>query len=282
MLHFADRLLEQVQKKKSPLCLGLDPHFDLIPEIFKTSKSSTKVIEDFLKKILDSCAEFVACCKPNYAFFEEFGWEGIKVLENVCQYAQKLSLPVIVDAKRNDIGSTAAASAKAFLSREIFDALTVNPYLGEDGIKPFVELCKKNQKGIFVLVKTSNPSGGEFQDLNVNGNFLYEEVAQKVALWGAEDIGKNNFSSIGAVVGATYPEEIKSLRSEMSSQIFLIPGFGKQGGKAADIFPAFYEKGKGAIVNSSRGILFASSGNDADVAARKAAQDSKKAFEGVF
>lgn len=282
MKHFADKLIEQIQKKKTPICLGLDPHLDLIPENFKKNKSTEKIIEEYLIKILDACYEHVACCKPNYAFFEEFGWQGIRAFENVCEHAKKLNLLVIVDGKRNDIGSTASASARAFLSRDIFDALTITPYLGEDGIKPFAELCKKNNKGIFVLVKTSNRSGGEFQDLPVGENLLHEVVASAVSRWGADDLGKSNFSSIGAVVGATYSDEIRILRNEMPSQIFLVPGYGAQGGNAEDVFPAFYKGGNGAIVNSSRGIIFASSDNDFEKAAQKAAIKAKEEFSPIF
>jgi len=282
MRHFADRLCAAVTSKQTPICLGLDPHWPLIEETFGRQVSIEKTIEIFLCKILDSCHDLVCSCKPNFAFFEEFGWEGVRAFERVCEHAKKLNLQVIVDAKRNDIGSTAAASARAFLARDLFDALTVNPLLGEDGILPFSKLARENGKGIFILVKTSNPSAGDFQDLVCDGEFLHEKVAQRVALWGADDLSRQNFSSVGAVVGATWPEELRGLRQTMGAQIFLIPGFGAQGGKASDIFPAFFENGLGAIVNSSRGILFAPGKGDFQENARQAAKRSGEQFAPVF
>jgi orotidine-5'-phosphate decarboxylase len=283
-MHFSQRLHESITNKKSPICLGLDPHFDLIPEKIKKEGSPGKVISSFLTKILRATHDLVACCKPNYAFFEQFGSEGIRALEKVAAAAQKLSLPVIVDGKRNDIGSTAAASARGFLANDLYDALTINPYLGEDGLLPFIELAKTQEKGVFILVKTSNPSSGQIQDLICGEKMLYEEVAHLVARLGSKDLDSTtNFSSVGAVVGATYPEEIRLLRQEMPGQILLIPGYGAQGGGKENVLPAFYQGGKGAIINSSRGILFAKkSAADFELNAREAALNAQADFASIF
>ncbi|MBI5414339.1 orotidine-5'-phosphate decarboxylase [Candidatus Peregrinibacteria bacterium] len=281
-MHFSDALLKKIQEKKSVLCLGLDPHYEQIPESLKKGKNPGEVITSFLTKILDATHDLVAVVKPQLAFFEVFGSEGFVAFEQVCEYAKKKNLFVIVDGKRNDIGSTAEAYAEAYLGKNRpYDALTVTPYLGEDGIFPFIKKCEENEKGIFVLVKTSNPSGGEFQDLSVGDELLHEHIARKVALWGESCVGNLGFSSIGAVVGATYPDELRLLRQDMPEQILLIPGYGAQGGRAGDIAPAFYKDGKGAIVNSSRGILFAYKQEKAPEelfaeCARKAAEKSKE------
>lgn len=275
-MHFADNLIGLVKKGKTPICIGLDPHFKNLPkfilkrktkEFGKTTKAIAEAIIEFNIGIIESVKETVVAIKPQFAFYEIWGHEGIRALEETCKYAKENSdLIIIGDGKRNDIGSTAEAYAEAYLSNKPFglqtnsyhcDSLTVSPYLGSDGINPFVKNCIKNEKGIFVLVKTSNLSSGEFQDLIVGEELLHEKVAYAVSNWGLADIGESGFSSIGAVVGATYPEEIKSLRSLMPAQIFLIPGYGAQGGSIADIKPAFYKGKTGAIVNSSRGIIFA-------------------------
>lgn len=275
-MHFADNIIEKIKGGKSPICIGLDPYFNNLPAYIvernfeKFGKNSTAVAEsiiEFNKGIIESIKEVALAIKPQFAFYEIWGHEGIRALEETCRYAKENSdLIVIGDGKRNDIGSTATAYAQAYLENEIeeistnfyhCDSLTVTPYLGSDGIRPFVKSCIENEKGIFILVKTSNPSSGEFQDLITNEELVHEKVAIAVANWGADDIGESGFSSVGAVVGATYPEEIKILRNYMPSQIFLIPGYGTQGGTIADIQPAFYQGKTGAIVNSSRGIIFA-------------------------
>lgn len=275
-MHFGDNIVEKIKAGKSPICVGLDPHFESLPTFIlernfeKFGKNATAIAEsiiEFNQGIIESIKEIALAIKPQFAFYEIWGHEGIRALEETCRYAKENSdLIIIGDGKRNDIGSTASAYAEAYLQDDLYgissnfyncDSLTVTPYLGSDGIRPFVQKCIENEKGIFILVKTSNPSGGEFQDLITNEELVHEKVATAVANWGADDIGESGFSSVGAVVGATYPEEIKILRSYMPSQIFLIPGYGAQGGTIADIKPAFYQGKTGAIVNSSRGILFA-------------------------
>jgi orotidine-5'-phosphate decarboxylase len=265
-LNFSDRLFQKQKEKESLLCVGLDPHFDLVPEEFKRGKSSTLAIENFLLALLPVIAPHCSCVKPNLAFYEIWGSEGWKVLENICEQAKKMGLIVIADGKRNDIGSTACKYASAFLGMGTpFDALTVTPYVGQDGILPFVETASKNEKGVFILVKTSNPGAGEFQDLAVGDSLLHEEVAQSVSRIGSEYIGESGFSCVGAVIGATHPEDIKILRTEMPSQPFLVPGYGTQGGSKEDILPAFYQDGRGAVINASRSILFASAEKGSDV-----------------
>lgn len=262
-MNFADRLVQAIKEKGSPICVGLDPHFELLPEAFKKQKPF-EAIWNFNRAILDAISSLVPIVKPQLAFYERWGVEGMRAFWETIKYAKELGLLVLVDGKRNDIGSTAQAYAEAYLSSEAggfgayVDALTVNAYLGSDGIRPFVEICKKEDKGIFVLVKTSNPSSGELQDLELkSGEKLKEKLAKDLALWGQELTGKSGYSSLGAVVGATYPEDLQSLRKLMPQQILLIPGFGAQGATAQDLKTCFDQKGGGAIVNSSRGITFA-------------------------
>lgn len=271
-MHFADVLTDATQKK-SPVCVGLDPALDKLPEgITRDAKG----LLDFSTGIIDAVKDIAACVKPQMAYYEVLGWEGMRAFWNTCAYAKLHGLLVIADGKRNDIGSTCDAYAEAYLQKDSpIDALTVSPYLGSDGVKPFIERCKKNEKGIFVLVKTSNPSSGELQDLPTGDETVHEHMAQLVASWGLDSLGKESgYSAVGAVVGATYPEELKYLRSLMPHAIILIPGFGAQGGTAADVVPGFIN-GKGAIVNSSRGIIFASKGKDWKEAAAKAAEKMK-------
>jgi orotidine-5'-phosphate decarboxylase len=280
-MHFANTLHSAVDEKRSVLCLGLDPHWDKIPDFLKEGSAPDETILKFLIPIIDACAEHVACVKPQIAFFEIFGSAGFSAFEKVCMYAKAKGLPVIVDAKRGDIGSTASAYAEAYLGKNRpYDALTINPYMGEDTLMPFVEKAKENEKGLFVLVKTSNPGSGDFQDAPIGDELLHEAVARSVSRIGADDMTSENFSSVGAVVGATYPDELSLLRSDMPGQIFLIPGYGAQGGTAEDIKPAFYENGHGAIVNSSRGILFAfEKKNDPENFAKHAGEAAQLAKE---
>lgn len=276
-MHFSDALLRQVQQKKSVLCVGLDPHFHLLPDVAKHGRNETEAIFFFLSEILEAVSPFAVAVKPNTAFFECWGVEGWRILEKISEKAKEKNLLVIADAKRGDIGSTAEAYAEGFLGKNRpFDAITVSPYLGQDGIIPFAEKAEENEKGIFVLVKTSNKSAGEFQDLPVGDSLLHEEVARSVARIGTSFSGESGFSSVGAVVGATHPDDIRMLRSEMPAQIFLVPGYGAQGGTMEDIAPAFYANGQGAIVNSSRSILFASSGSQFAESAGKAAQKAQQ------
>ncbi|ALM10412.1 MAG TPA: orotidine-5'-phosphate decarboxylase [Candidatus Peribacter riflensis] len=278
-MHFADVLTDATQKK-SPVCVGLDPALDKLPEgIAKDAKG----LLDFSTGIIDAVKDIAACVKPQMAYYEALGWEGMRAFFETCAYAKLQGLLVIADGKRNDIGSTCDAYADAYLSKDSpIDALTISPYLGSDGIKPFIERCNKNDKGIFVLVKTSNPSSGELQDLTVGDETVHEHMAQLVDGWGLSFLGKESgYSCVGAVVGATYPEELKYLRSLLSHAILLIPGYGAQGGTAADIKAGFVN-GNGAIVNSSRGIIFASKGKDWREAAGKAAEKMKMELKSVL
>lgn len=277
MKNFADRLIEEIKEKKTPICVGLDPRLAQIPAFIKekcikdkgeTFEAAAESMLEFNKGIIDSVCDLVPVVKPQIAFYEEYGFSGVWAFEETCKYAKEKGLIVIADAKRNDIGSTAEAYAGAFLGEvELFgqtvrgldvDALTVTPYLGFDGIKPFIEVCKKDGKGIFILVRTSNPSASDLQDRGCeHDNKLFEMVAALVESWGADEIGEHGFSSIGAVVGATYPREAEKLREMMPNTIFLVPGYGAQGAGAAEVRPCFTKDGLGAIINSSRGIIFA-------------------------
>lgn len=274
-MHYADRLQERI-KKTSAVCVGLDPVLAKLPEGIE---KSAKGVEEFCEGIIDAVSDIASCVKPQLAYFEALGPEGIQVLFSVSAYAQKKGLIVIADAKRGDIGSTAEAYAEAYLGNDApFDAVTVNPYLGSDGVKPFMETAKKNGKGLYVLVKTSNESSGEIQDLPVGDESVHEHLAQLVESWGTNCLGKTNLSCVGAVVGATYPEELKYLRTLMPHVPFLIPGYGAQGGTAEDVKHGFLGDGTGAVVTSSRGILYASGGKDWQSAAKKAAEAMKEAL----
>lgn len=269
------KLIQNIQKTKAPICVGLDPMLSYLPEhILKKSfgefgetlEGAADAIWNFNKEIVDHTYDLIPSVKPQIAMYEQFGIEGLKVYEKTVRYCQEKGLIVIGDAKRGDIGSTSAAYATAHLGKvkvgnsicSAFNTefLTVNPYLGTDGVKPFVDVCKAEDKGLFVLVKTSNPSSGEFQDKLVDGRPVYELVADKVVEWGA-DCMDGEYSNVGAVVGATYPEMSMILRKLMPKTYFLVPGYGAQGGTAQDLKPCFNEDGLGAIVNSSRGIIAA-------------------------
>lgn len=299
MSHYADRLLKAIVKKQNPAVVGLDPRLEQIPQFIKDEmvKKSGKTFEaaaqsllKFNKMIIDAIYEIVPAVKPQIAFYEKYGIHGIKAFDETVKYAKSKGLLVIADVKRNDIGSTAQAYSQAFLGRvDLFgekatnfdvDCITVNPYLGIDGIKPFIEDIKEYGKGIFVLVKTSNPSSGEFQNMVSNGKKMYEHVASLVNEWNKDTIGKSGYGSVGAVVGATYPKEADRLRKLMPKSIFLVPGYGAQGGGAEDTVPCFNENGFGAVINSSRGIIFAyqkeNREDDFDVAAGEAAQKMKE------
>lgn len=269
------QLIEKIQKTKAPICVGLDPMLGYIPEhILKKSfqeygetlEGAADAIWNFNKEIVDHTFDLIPSVKPQIAMYEQFGIEGLKAYEKTVRYCQEKGLLVIGDAKRGDIGSTSAAYATAHLGKVKVgnsvctafntDFLTVNPYLGTDGVKPFVDVCKSDDKGLFVLVKTSNPSSGEFQDRLIDERPLYELVAEKVVEWGA-DCMDGAYSNVGAVVGATYPEMSAILRKLMPRTYFLVPGYGAQGGTAKDLKPCFNEDGLGAVVNSSRGIIAA-------------------------
>ena len=269
------KLISNIQKTKSPIVFGLDPMLNYIPEQIKekayqefgeTLEGAAEAIWQYNKEIVDCTYDLIPAVKPQVAMYEQFGIEGMKAFKKTVDYCKSKGLVVIGDVKRGDIGSTSAAYATAHLGKvqvgsktySAFDEdfATVNPYLGSDGIKPFMEVCKEEKKGLFILVKTSNPSSGEFQDQLVNGRPLYELVGEKVAQWGEECMG-DKYSYIGAVVGATYPEMGKVLRKVMPKAYILVPGYGAQGGKGADLVHFFNEDGLGAIVNSSRGIIAA-------------------------
>jgi len=271
-----NKLTEKIKKLNAPIVVGLDPMLSYIPEYIQknafkeygeTLEGAAEAIWQFNKAIIDACSDLIPAVKPQIAMYEQFGIPGLTAFQKTVNYCKSKGLIVIGDIKRGDIGSTSEAYATAHLGRVTVgsqqlagfgeDFATVNPYLGTDGIKPFIDICKKEKKGIFVLVKTSNPSSGEFQDQIFNGKPLYEMVGEKVAEWGSDLIGDCGYSSVGAVVGATYPEMGKVLRKLMPKTFILVPGYGAQGGKASDLVHYFNDDGLGAIVNSSRGIIAA-------------------------
>lgn len=268
-------LIEKIKQTNAPVCVGLDPLISHIPDYIlndktnkygKTAKAVGEAFYEFNKEIIDRTYDLIPAVKPQIAMYEEFGIEGMIAYQKTVEYAGKKGLFVIGDAKRGDIGSTSLAYAKAHIGMsELFgekivgfdtDFVTVNPYLGTDGVKPFIDVCNSEDKGIFVLVKTSNPSSGEFQDQLIDGVPLYELVAKKTCEWGAMSMD-GDYSNVGAVVGATYPKMSASLRKKMPNTFFLVPGYGAQGATAEDLKPCFNKNGLGAIVNSSRGIIAA-------------------------
>lgn len=258
-----DRLCESIKQKKSAVCVGLDTKYEYLPVAYlsryaePSSETAAECILDYNRELIDEIKDLVPCVKVQAAFYEKYGAAGMRCFLNTMDHAEKAGLTVIADVKRNDIGSTAEAYSEAYIIDSAAHFITVNAYLGSDGIKPFLKDCGETGKGIFVLVKTSNPSGGEFQDLQVGGRKLYEAVADKVAEWGAGFIGRYGYSSVGAVVGATYPSEAEELRKRIKNTFFLVPGYGAQGAGADDIAVNFDSLGLGSIVNSSRGILLA-------------------------
>lgn len=278
-MHFGDALARAI-KERSPVCVGLDPDLDKLPTGISHDVQGMLI---FCKGIIDAIADVAACVKPNLAFFELLRGEGIGVFWDVCAYAKERGLLVIADGKRGDIGSTSEAYAEAYLGKDSpVDALTVNAYLGSDAMKPFVERCRKNEKGIFILVKTSNPSSGELQDLPVGDEVVHEHLAQLVESWGMDVLGPaSKLSCVGAVIGATYPEELKYLRTLMPHTPFLLPGYGAQGASVEDARWGFLPGGTGAIVNASRSIIFASSGKDWKEAAQKATETMAKDLASV-
>jgi len=268
-------LVNKIKEKDAPIVVGLDPMMDYIPthiqkkafeEFGETLKGASEAIWEYNKGIIDATYDLIPSVKPQIAMYEQFGIEGLIAYHKTCEYAKSKGLVVIGDIKRGDIGSTSTAYAVGHLGQVQVgsnkyagfdeDFVTVNPYLGTDGVKPFVDVCKEYNKGIFVLVKTSNPSSGEFQDQLVDGKPLYELVAKKVVEWGEACMG-DVYSNVGCVVGATYPEMGKVLRKLMPNTYILVPGYGAQGGKASDLVHYFNADGLGAIVNSSRGIIAA-------------------------
>ena len=270
-----NKLINKIQKTKAPIVVGLDPMLSYVPEHIQkkafdefgeTLEGAAEAIWQFNKEIVDKTYDLIPAVKPQIAMYEQFGIEGLKAYKKTVDYCKSKDLVVIGGIKRGDIGSTSAAYATGHLGKVQVgsktyagfdeDFATVNPYLGSDGVKPFIDVCKQEKKGLFILVKTSNPSSGEFQDQLINGKPLYEMVGEKVAQWGEDHMG-DSYSYIGAVVGATYPEQGEILRKVMPKSFILVPGYGAQGGKGKDLVHFFNEDGLGAIVNSSRGIIAA-------------------------
>ena len=270
-----NKLVENIKKTNAPIVVGLDPMLNYIPDQVKakafaefgeTLEGAAEAIWQFNKEIVDRTYDLIPAVKPQIAMYEQFGIPGLAAFKKTVDYCKEKGLVVIGDIKRGDIGSTSAAYAVGHIGKVQVgsrsyapfdeDFVTVNPYLGSDGVNPFIDVCKEEKKGLFILVKTSNPSSGEFQDQLIDGRPLYELVGEKVAQWGEGCMG-DEYSYIGAVVGATYPEMGKVLRKIMPKSYILVPGYGAQGGQGKDLVHFFNEDGLGAIVNSSRGIIAA-------------------------
>lgn len=303
-----NKLVAGIQKTNAPIVVGLDPTLKLIPEHIKEKnfkeyganlKGAAEAVFEYNKGLVDAIYDLIPCVKPQIAMYEQFGIEGLIAFKKTVEYCKEKGLIVLGDIKRGDIGSTSEAYAVGHLSGvEINgvkhygfdeDFVTVNPYLGSDGVKPFLKVCEQEKKGVFVLVKTSNPSSGEFQDKLIDGKPLYELVAEKVSEWGESLMG-DSYSYVGCVVGATYPEQGAAMRKVMPKSYILVPGYGAQGGTAEGLRPFFNEDGLGAIVNSSRGIIgayqqekYAKFGalNYAD-AARQAVIDMREDINSIF
>lgn len=271
-----DRLIKAIDEKQNPTVAGLDPKLQFIPEYIKkasfekygnTLEGAADALLTFNKGLIDALYDIVPAVKPQCAYYEMYGWQGMKALTETIAYAKSKGLFVMTDGKRNDIGTTMTAYATAHLGKTEIngemvpafdgDALTVNGYLGSDGVKPLLDICKADDKGIFVLVKTSNPSSGELQDRLLDGAPVYEAMGKMCEGWGEDNRGEFGYSAVGAVVGATYPEQLATLRKALPHTFFLVPGYGAQGGGAKDVAGAFDENGRGAIINSSRGIMCA-------------------------
>jgi orotidine-5'-phosphate decarboxylase len=277
---FSDRLIQFIRAKGNPCVVGLDPRIDLMPTFIKSGRGEPtrevirSIITDFHELVIDAVAELVPAVKPQLAFFEQYGSAGVEAFENAVPYAKQRGLLVIADGKRNDIASTAEAYAAAFLGeadvlgrkQRVFDAdaATVTPYLGRDSLEPFTDACAKYGKGLFVVLKTSNPGSCDFQDqpLAATGRPLYESIAATVHELGSALVGESGYSSIGAVIGATFPEEGRKLRALMPRSIILVPGYGAQGGSAESAAACFNDDGLGAVVSSSRGITYKYSSPD--------------------
>jgi len=272
-----DRMIEKIVETQNPTVAGLDPKLAYIPNYIldaavekygKTLEAAAAALVVYNKGLIDALCDIVPAVKPQAAYYEMYGWQGVKALAETIAYAREKGMFVITDGKRNDIGATMEAYATAHLgTTDVFgepvdafgaDALTVNGYLGTDGIKPLLNVCGEKDKGIFVLVKTSNPSSGELQDQKMeSGKSVYETMGEFCETWGEAVMGKYGYSGVGAVVGATYPAQLGEMREKAPHTFFLVPGYGAQGGAADDVAPAFDKNGLGAIVNSSRGIMCA-------------------------
>ena len=273
---FIDKLIKSIKEKKSSVVVGLDPRLEQIPDEIKskylnkygeTTLAVSKAFLEFNKGIIDNIYDIVPAVKPQIAFYEMYGINGLIAYEETCRYAKDKGLLVIGDVKRGDIGSTSRAYSKAFIGETVIgdtclnsfysDCITINPYLGDDCLREFIVDVDRHNKGIFVLVKTSNPSSSQVQDLICDNRPIYEHVASMINNWSKDRIGEYGYSSVGAVIGATYPSMLKSLRELMPHTYFLVPGYGAQGGSAEDIRHSFNKDGLGALINSSRGIIFA-------------------------
>ena len=271
-----DKLIEKIKKTGAPIVVGLDPMMKFVPEHIKkvafaskgeTLEGAAEAIWLYNKEIIDNICDLIPAVKPQIAMYEQFGIPGLVTFQKTVDYCKEKGLLVIGDIKRGDIGSTSSAYATAHLGKVQVgnsvctafneDFVTVNPYLGTDGVQPFIDVCKEEKKGLFILVKTSNPSSGEFQDRLIDNRPLYEHVGEKVAAWGEQLMGTNGYSYVGAVVGATYPEQGKILRKVMPKSFILVPGYGAQGASGKDLVHFFDDNRLGAIVNSSRGIIAA-------------------------
>ena len=285
MKNITDKLIEKIDKTGNPTVAGLDTRIEYLPEamraVAKTGEDVSKALVEYNCKLIDSLKDIVPAVKIQSAYYEMYAHYGIYALYTTAAYAMSQGMMVMADVKRNDIGSTAEAYAAAYLGATWFDYVTVNPYLGYDGIKPFTDKCRENNKGIFVLARTSNPSSAQLQLLKTeSGELLYERVGDLIAEWGADQIGEHGYSSVGAVVGATHPDEARALRKRCKTVFFLVPGYGAQGGKGKDAAASFDENGGGAIVNNSRGIIAAHmndkyKGMSYFAAARAAAEDMR-------
>lgn len=299
------RLIEKIAQMQNPSVVGLDSLLDYIPQHIKDEKFATygdtfdaaaQSILEYNKAIIDQICDIVPAVKPQAAYYEMYSWQGMWALCETVKYAQEKGMIVIMDGKRNDIGSTMQAYAKAHLGTSTVngkelsafgsDMLTVNGYLGSDGVNPLLPICDEQDKGIFVLVKTSNPSSGELQDQKIGDKSIYETMGAMCEQWGSQTENNYGYSRVGAVVGATYPEQLAEIRQKMPHTFFLVPGYGAQGGGANDVAGAFDKNGLGAIVNSSRAILTAwkkagTDGKDFAEQARKAALAMKEDIMGV-
>ena|SRR5438034_1084624 len=287
---FPDRLAEAVERKRTQIVVGLDPRVDLLPVELKGEAvlgraEAGRAVARFCRGIVDAVAPYVAAVKPQIAFFEALGSDGIEALEDACAYAREAGLLVVADGKRGDIGSTARAYAAAYLEpREhrppLADALTVNPYLGEDSVEPFLQACRLHGAGIFCLVRTSNAGASDIQDLTLSdGRPLWQHVAKLVTEWGEGLLGERGLSSVGAVVGATLPRAVGEARRAMPQAVFLLPGVGAQGATPADVARAFTSGPASALVNSSRSVIYAFRSSEADWRAAAAAEAARLARE---
>ena len=273
IMNAIDRLIDKIKETNNPTVMGLDPRYEMLPRCVTEKYSCdlegvSKAIIEYNKALIDETYDIIPAIKPQIAFYEMFGIPGMEAFEETCKYAKEKGMIIIADIKRGDIGSTAQGYSNAYLGKtkigdkeeSIFDVdfITVNPYMGTDCVKPFIDDCKKYDKGIFILVKTSNPSSGELQDLKLENNQeVYLQVTNLVEKWGEDLRGKHGYSSIAAVVGATYPEQLEQIRKEAPHTYFLIPGYGAQGGKAGDIALGFDSNGLGGIVNACRSLMCA-------------------------